>query len=530
MNKTINPTTENRYSINTAFDSPSGPKLPPTARNVPCALNLNTVREDFPDLRSEDVPLIGLSKHLLGVKGQKIVQYRKSHAPLSSTSRKSNNVDFERLYYEENLRAKDLETKLKKLKLTFETIFEEKQAMQNNYEAFIADMQLEHKGFRILEFKLRNAEDHCRLLEEEARKLCLQNRLLIEREEASNSNIFNELKNNVRIHNEENLQNLAKICAYQSEIQDLSAKLNEFKTQNEIEKINFIRIIENFNKENEDLKRFSFISTKDKEKNTGQRLDSHLSQITEISELSVILSKNQTIANQSDYEVQQIVNREANLKDEYSMNGSTIDPSFDSVNYPINSQISKLKVGSLHDKIDSRIAPVIKPRKEAQTHKILCQNFSDIYSSNEQDNLNEVKQISTRDSKEHFQSPVVNCESIRNTMLQPNGNHMPLEGGSALMQSQSENKVNKLVTDSSTEKSNQHQALDSKPHENTQYFFNGIAFMKKAKDKYEECMSIDLSDNDNKLNIPRTNPIFTMREKSVFASGKDVNEALFKRI
>lgn len=461
--------------------SRAAPKLPSSARNVPCCRNVTEPLEDFPDLRSEDIPQIELIRSMINYKTS--YMYNGNNESANNYESQFDIPDFETLYFQEHHRVRELEVELKQLKLAFDKVIRDKQVMQNNYETFIAEMQAEQNEFRNLEFKLHEVDDWRRKLEEQVRKLTIENELLRAREESTSQSLFAQLKSKMKEYNFEKSTLLSQLENFQSEITELKDKMEDMKQQHIIEQDNYERVVDHLLKENEELRGAAAKCVIEKPSNQLSVIHPAYSPGTINSRDRTFVAvyddgKNLELHNQPQI-VQTYGEAMANERHEKSMDQSTIAPSIDSINDPMYSpyRTFKLKAEDIRETLNEA-ANKRNLNQQNTTTILVNQKFSDIYASQDptlQQNLHP-------DSNVAILSPVpsnaIKPESspvrkrIRLDDRLPSVNNTP-----------SVVKIEPVVI-----KAENNEQLHQKS-----ILMSTMSFTKKIETKYEECESLNVS-------------------------------------
>ena len=234
-------------------------------RNLADCVELPDPCEDFPDLRSEDIALVELPTAQITNIFQKLndtLQSLREHT-VKTLSLKSiaqdacvnaRGYDFEKMYYDEANRAKDLELELRVVKEGYESLSKEKEIMMKNYEGFISNLQTENKNLKSLEVKVSQLDSQKRRMEEDVQRLLFENRLLKEQEHQGNKTLLEELKAKIKKYNEEKMEYLNRLEEHQNEVTELTHQLESTRQSQLSENENYQRVIENFRLENERLK------------------------------------------------------------------------------------------------------------------------------------------------------------------------------------------------------------------------------------------------------------------------------------
>jgi len=457
------------------------PKLPPSARNVPCCRNAVEPYADFPDLRSEDIPQIELIQSMIHYKISTL--YTNNNESLMQFESNLDVPDFESLYFQEHHRVRDLEVELRQLKQAFDKMLRDKQVSENNYEAFIAEMQAEQNALRSLEFKLHEVDDWRRRLEEQVRRLTIENELLRAREESTSEGLLTQLKTKMREYHCEKSNLLNQLDSFQTEISDLKDKMEHMKQQSLIEQSNFERVVDHLLKENDELR--GAVTIAEKKGSPGQASAIHtvpvLNTTNSHAQAFVTLfneSKNLHMSSQP-----QVVNTYgkalANEKHDNSMDQSTIAPSIDSMNDPMYSpyQIFQLKAEDIMENLNEG-AQKQQANQKNTTTIFVKEKFSEIF----------VSQGSALQRSISSQSNPIARVPIITNVVQP-------ESSPAKKRIRLEDrfpsytivspviKAEPIVVKTQAENQDQQKSM----------IMSNMSFTKKPETKYEECESLNVS-------------------------------------
>lgn len=234
-------------------------------RNLADCTELVDPCEDFPDLRSEDITAVELPTAQITNIFQKLndtLQSLREHT-VKTLSLKSiaqdacvnaRAYDYERMYYDEANRAKDLELELRVVREGYENLSKEKEIMQKNYEEFITNLQTENKVLKALEIRVSQLDSQKRKTEEDIQRLMFENKLLKEQEHTGSRALLEELKAKIKKYNDEKMEYLNRLEEHQSEVSELTHQLETARQAQLADKQNYQRVIENFRLENESLK------------------------------------------------------------------------------------------------------------------------------------------------------------------------------------------------------------------------------------------------------------------------------------
>ena len=198
----------------------------------------NSTMEAVPDYPSKAVPAL---PNLSGIQSQ--YQNKSSQRSLLERSKRNDHnsvktgsgIDFERLYYLELEKNKNLEDRMFQLSKNNEKLHQDKKAMRKQYEDFIQQLQKEAQESKLLESQYNDANDKRRRLEEELNSLKIELDLMKRNHICNDDEVITELRERIKSLNQEKIDILDLLDRRKKEITNLRAQLNY---QQEKEKAN----------------------------------------------------------------------------------------------------------------------------------------------------------------------------------------------------------------------------------------------------------------------------------------------------
>lgn len=255
------------------------------------------------DLPCKTVPLIpNLSQIQMQSNIQKnsvrtsyLQKSRTSSKNMNSSLKESGNVNFEKKYYVELEKNKNLENYIKQMNKVNNQLTTDKEVIKGHYEEFIARLQADLQNAKVFENKYNGVDLQRRKLEEELNKLRIELNMLQKGDENNNGNeTLDELRLRIQTLNKEKLELMNSLKVNKKEIHNLRKEIKQLstisnsatdRTNQEIDKLKSLLLL----KEN---KITELLNLSDNQSELGDRLEGKNKEIAELN------SKIETLINE----------------------------------------------------------------------------------------------------------------------------------------------------------------------------------------------------------------------------------------
>lgn len=189
-------------------------------------------QNDIPDLSTKPVPFLPGS-----LVNNSQLQNRSFQQSIMERSRKSEvrafktvtQIEFERLYYAELEKSKNLENQIVQLREANKRLHTDKRMMSEQYEEFIKQLQNEIQSSKLMESKLTNADAKRRATEEELHKLRVELDLIKHNHGHSDEEMIGELRLMIKTLSQEKVDLLNSLKNNKTEITTLKAQISYFQ-------------------------------------------------------------------------------------------------------------------------------------------------------------------------------------------------------------------------------------------------------------------------------------------------------------
>ena len=289
------------------------------------------------DLPCKTVPLIpNLSQIQLqsnlqknSVRNSYLQKSRTSSKNMNSSLRESGNASFEKKYYVELEKNKNLENYIKQLNKVNNQLTTDKEVIKGHYEEFIARLQTDLNNAKAFENKYNGVDLQRRKLEEELNKLNIELNMLKKGDESNGNETLDELRLRIQTLNKEKLElmnslkvNKKEVYNLRKEIKQLSTISNDATDRNsqEVEKLRNLLLV----KEN---KISQLLNHSDNQNELVDKLDDKNKEIIELSQkietLTTELNKYKALVEEKENIIKSLQLKLKNQADTYKASSHT---------------------------------------------------------------------------------------------------------------------------------------------------------------------------------------------------------------
>ena len=203
------------------------------ARNIVDYIPFSSVPRDAPDYASKMVPFIPNFTALQSQHQTRSTSNSQIEKSKKSDNRPSKNssIEFERLFYTELEKNKEMEARITQLIGGVEKLKLDKKVLKEHYEEFIKQMQNELQYSKSIETKYNSTDTKRRTLEEENQKLRIEVELLRQTPEQDDDEIIKELRGHIKALNQEKIDLLNSLQKHKVDIANLKTQINYYQTK-----------------------------------------------------------------------------------------------------------------------------------------------------------------------------------------------------------------------------------------------------------------------------------------------------------
>lgn len=188
--------------------------------------------QDTPDYSSKTVPALPnltVMQSNLHNKSSQMSLVEKSRRSDSRSVKTGSHIEFERLYYVELEKNKNMEVQLHQLREINERLTIDKKSLKEHYEEFIRQLQGEVQSSRSIESKYNTVDTRRRVVEEELHKLKVELELIKQTHGHGDDDVVDELRDRIRTLNDEKMELLNTLKSNKTEVNNLRAQINYFQ-------------------------------------------------------------------------------------------------------------------------------------------------------------------------------------------------------------------------------------------------------------------------------------------------------------